>query len=105
MSTFPSNPFGEKILYKNTRGKTLQKNIIFLVQNSTFLLQFNVLLSHLGDRLRVLYLIHLDEVDLHALAVMSNQCRALETLGLYNCTLREIAQQGVDQEDYADRAR
>ena len=56
------------------------------------------------SRLRTLYLIHVDELDLRALSALSADCADLETLGLYNCIFREIVGEEED-DDYADRAR
>ena len=47
------------------------------------------LLELIGDRLRVLYLIHVDELDQNAVALISDCCRGLVTLGFYNCIFTE----------------
>ncbi len=47
------------------------------------------LLLLLGDRLRILYLIHVDEIDTGAISLISTTCISLTTLGFYNCIFRE----------------
>ena len=47
------------------------------------------LLQFLGGRLVTLYLIHVDELDMRALKIISNACPNLQTLGFYNCIFKE----------------
>lgn len=49
------------------------------------------LLEVVGDRLQVLYLIHVDQIDIAALAFISRNCgHRLKTLGFYNCSIGEL---------------
>ena len=48
------------------------------------------LLELIGKQLKVLYLIHVDQIDLQAVSFISNICGSLTTLGLYNCHIGEL---------------
>ena len=48
------------------------------------------LLELVGKQLKVLYLIHVDQIDLQAVSQISNICVGLTTLGLYNCHIGEM---------------
>ena len=48
------------------------------------------LLELVGPQLRVLYLIHVDQIDLEALTFISRFCGGLDVLGLYNCHIGEM---------------
>ena len=43
------------------------------------------MLTQIGLRLKVLYLIHAEEIDERAIKTISRHCNNLETLGLYLC--------------------
>lgn len=51
---------------------------------------FDDLILKIGHQLRVLYLIHVDEIDYGALALISQMCPGLNTLGFYNCIFRDF---------------
>eukprot|EP00094_Tigriopus_californicus_P002749 TCALIF_02651-PA protein Name:"Similar to LZTR1 Leucine-zipper-like transcriptional regulator 1 (Homo sapiens)" AED:0.15 eAED:0.32 QI:1/0.33/0/1/1/0.75/4/0/1163 len=48
------------------------------------------LILKIGPQLRVLYLIHVDEIDYEALVFLSQMCPQLGTLGFYNCIFRDF---------------
>ena len=51
--------------------------------------RLNKLIEIIGHQLVTLYFIHVDELDLASLALISN-CNQLETLGLCNCSCATI---------------
>ena len=64
------------------------------------------LLQRIGRQINVLQLVHIDQLDEHALAIISNECPNLEILGFHNCRLRELVY--IDPEvmdDFALRMR
>ena len=51
--------------------------------------KINLVLTQIGLQLTVLYLVHVDQIDLSALCWVSSHCPHLTTLGLYNCEFQE----------------
>jgi hypothetical protein len=48
------------------------------------------LLDIIGVRLKTLYLIHVDELDIASIALISAVGSSLQNLGFYNCIFREL---------------
>ena len=54
-----------------------------------YLDKINLVLTHIGIQLSVLYLIHTEELDDRAIIIISRHCPHLTTLGFYNCEFKE----------------
>ncbi len=55
------------------------------------------LLEHVGHQLVKLSLVHIEELDEKALAILTVTCPNLKSLGLHNCDLIDINPQDVDE--------
>ena len=60
--------------------------------------KINLVLTHIGLQLSVLYLIHTEEMDERAIIIISRHCPHLTTLGFYNCEFKERVDE-VTEED------
>lgn len=62
------------------------------------------MLTQIGLRLKVLYLIHAEEIDERAIKTISRHCNNLETLGLYLCDFIDNVVR-EDEDDFYYRRR
>ena len=60
--------------------------------------EFYAALEVLGPQLSKLNLVHVEEIDLRAVKIMSLACTNLNTVGFYNCGFREPAGRETEQE-------
>ena len=67
--------------------------------------KINLMLTQVGLRLKVLYLIHADEIDERAIKTISRHCNNLETLGLYLCDFIDSVVRDEDEDDFYFRRR
>ena len=51
--------------------------------------KINLVITEIGLKMKILYLIHAEEIDERALKTISRHCPHLTTLGLYNCEFQE----------------
>ena len=63
------------------------------------------MLTQVGVRLKVLYLIHADEIDERAIKTIARHCNNLETLGLYLCDFVDSVVRYEDDDDFYYRRR
>ena len=57
------------------------------------------LLEQIGHRLKKLSLVHIEEVDAKALAIITVTCPNLVNLGLHNCDFEELRENNEEDED------
>ena len=69
--------------------------------------KINLMLTQVGLRLKVLYLIHADEIDERAIKTISRHCNNLETLGLSLCDFIDsvVRDEDEDEDDFYFRRR
>ena len=68
----------------------LYSNKLIALQGGEFYSdKINLVLTEIGPHLTILYLVHVDEIDMSALKSVSRHCPHLTTLGLYNCDFQE----------------
>ena len=67
--------------------------------------KINLMLTQVGLRLKVLYLIHADEIDERAIKIISRHCNNLETLGLYLCDFVDRVARDDDEDDFSAERR
>ena len=51
--------------------------------------KINLVITEIGLKMKILYLVHVEEIDEAALKTISRHCPHLSTLGFYNCEFQE----------------